>query len=79
MQAALAEGIAGKTKTIELLEKDLTKALARLDEMEGNQGAESEKVKDLQEQLADAKEALEKANQTSPAVDTEPMARRSET
>ena len=46
LQAALADGLAGKTKTIELLEKDLTKALARLDEMEGNQGAESEKVKD---------------------------------
>ena len=75
LQAALADGIAGKTKTIELLEKDLTKALARLDEMEGNQGAESETVKDLQEQLADAKRALEKANETSPAVDTEPMAR----
>ena len=75
LQSALSDGLAGKTKTIELLEKDLTKALARLDEMEGNQGAESKKVKDLEAQLADAKKALEKANETSPAVDTEPMAR----
>ena len=63
LQAALADGIAGKTKTIELLEKDLTKALARLDEMEGNQGSKSEKVKDLETKLANAKEALEKANE----------------
>ena len=62
LQAAFAEGLAGKTKTIELLEKDLTKA-PRLDEMEGNQGSKSEKVKDLETKLANAKEALEKANE----------------
>ena len=42
----------GKAKTIELLEKDLTQALAKLDAMDGNQGAESAKVKDLEAQLA---------------------------
>ena len=41
----------------------MTKALARLDEMEGNQGSKSEKVKDLETKLANAKEALEKANE----------------
>ena len=75
LQEALSDGLAGKTKTIELLEKDLTKAVARLDEMEGNQGADLEKVKDLEAQLADAKEALEKANESSSVGETEPMAR----
>ncbi|MBT3637632.1 MAG: hypothetical protein HN531_11880 [Opitutae bacterium] len=74
LQAALSDGLAGKTKTIELLEKDLTQALAQLDAMDGNQGAESAKVKDLEAQLAVAKEALEKANDTSSDVESEAMA-----
>jgi DNA repair exonuclease SbcCD ATPase subunit len=73
LQAVLADELTGKTKTIELLEKDLTQALRRLDEMDGHKGDESPEVKDLKAQLAVAKEALDKANDTS--TDVEPMAR----
>jgi len=60
LQVALSDGLAGKAKTIELLEKDLTQALGRLDEMDGKQGTKSAKVKDLEAQLAELSEVENK-------------------
>jgi len=75
LQQALSEGISGKNKTIELLEKDLTQALARLKDMDDREGSESAKVRDLEEQLAETKKALDQAVESSPEVDSEPMVR----
>ena len=75
LQQALSEGISGKNKTIELLEKDLTQALARLKDMDDREGSESAKVRNLEEQLAETKKALDQAVESSPEVDSEPMVR----
>ena len=74
LQTALSDGLAGKTKTIELLEKDLTQALDRLKDMDDQEGVESANVRDLEAQLAEANMALDQATQASPGVDPEPLA-----
>ena len=73
LQTALSDGLAGKTKTIELLEKDLTQALSRLKDMDDREGVESAKVRDLEAQLAEANMALDQATQSSPNVDARPL------
>jgi chromosome segregation ATPase len=64
LQSALEEGLLGKSKTIELLQGDLAKALGRLNTLESNNAGAS-RVKQLEAELALARSALDKTGDES--------------